>query len=67
MDEEKTLDELKAEIDQLSHVEMCRMYRFDKGNKAFFDNTNPASKYFNARLFKHFGGFTPEISKQIGW
>lgn len=67
MNEEKTFDELKAEIDQLSHIDMCRMYRFGQGNKEFFDNTNPISKYFNERLFKHFGGFTPEISKQIGW
>jgi len=61
------LDELKAEVDKLSHFEMCKMWRSGNANPAYFDNTNPISKYFSDRLFGHFGGFTPEISKQIGW
>ncbi|HAQ21137.1 MAG TPA: hypothetical protein DCR40_18170 [Prolixibacteraceae bacterium] len=67
MEKEKTYDELKAEIDQLSHYDMGRMWRFGLGNVAFFDNTNPISEYFKDRLFQHFGGFTPKISKQLGW
>jgi len=64
---EKTFEELKAEVDKLSHYDMCLMWRKGTGNRAYFDNTNPISKYFTDRLFQHFGGFTPEISKQIGW
>ena len=64
---EKTFEEMKAEIDSLTHFEMCRMWRFGKGNPEYFDARNPISTYFTDRLFKHFGGFTPEISKQLGW
>lgn len=67
MANEKSYDELKAEIDGLSHFQMCSMWRKGTGNKAFFDSSNPISAYFRDRLFKHYGGFTPEISKQIGW
>ena len=63
----ETHEELKAEIDNMTHLEMCRMWRFGTGNPVFFDSTNPISKYFQDRLFVHFGGFTPEISKQLGW
>lgn len=64
---EKTYDELKAEIDQLSHFQMCYMWRTGKANPAYFNKANPISEYFTSRLYNHFGGFTPEISKQIGW
>jgi hypothetical protein len=63
----ETYEELKAEIDNLTHIEMFRMWRFGTGNPAFFDSTNPISQYFSDRLWLHFGGFSPEISKQIGW
>ncbi len=63
----KTDDELKAEIDKLTHFEMCRMWRTGNANPIYFDSTTPIAKYFSDRLFGHFGGFTPEISKQIGW
>jgi len=67
MEQTKSFEELKTEIDQLSHFQMCYMWRFHKGNPVYFDSRNPISQYFRDRLFKHFGGFTPEISKQIGW
>ena len=60
-------NELKQEIDKLTHEEMCYMWRFGKGNPAYFDSRNPISEYFRDRLFNHFGGFTSEISKKIGW
>lgn len=66
-EKEITFQQLKDEIDQLSHYEMCKMWRMGTGRPEYFDRTNPASQYFQDRLFKHFGGFTPEISKQIGW
>lgn len=63
----KTLDELKAEIDQLAHHQMCKMWRTGNAPQVYFDSTTPIAKYFSDRLFGHFGGFTTEISKQIGW
>lgn len=57
----------KQEIDILSHEDMCRHWRFGSGKRQWFDITNPLSEYFKKRLFDHFGGFTPEISKRIGW
>lgn len=57
----------KAEIDNLSHEEMCRHWRFGTGKRIWFDSTNELAGYFKDRLFNHFGGFTPEISKRIGW
>ena len=55
------------EINQLTHEEMCRMWRFGSMKKEWNDNTNPLSQYFTDRLFAHYGGFTTEISKRIGW
>jgi MoxR-like ATPase len=63
----ETFEELKLEVDTLTHEQMCRMWRFSSGNPKYFDNREPISEYFKDRLFQHFGGFTPEISKQIGW
>ena len=57
--------EQKAEIDQMSRIEMCRLWRFaELGNPLLQEE---AGDYFKNRLFKELGGFTPEISKQIGW
>ncbi len=63
----KLTEEQKQEIDNLSHLEMCRAWRFGKGKKEWFNKGFEASSYFHKRLFEHFGGFTPQISKQIGW
>ena len=63
----ENIEELKKEIDNLSHEEMCRHWRFKTGKPIWFDSTNELSAYFRTRLFVHFGGFTPEISKRIGW
>lgn len=64
---EALTEEDKKEIDALSHEEMCRYWRFGNGKAKWFDVGHPASGYFKDRLFSHFGGFTPEISKRIGW
>ena len=58
-------DETKKEIDSMSHYEMCRVWRFSKSGNPLF--TGDSGKYFKDRLFNHFGGFTPEISKSLGW
>lgn len=65
---ELTKEEKEIEkINSMSHVEMCRMWRFASAGHPYFDMTKPFHKVFEERLFKHFGGFTPEISKEIGY
>jgi hypothetical protein len=54
-------------INKMSHEEMCRLWRFSPPGHMYFDSNKPYAKVFSDRLFKHFGGFTPEISKAIGW
>ena len=58
-------NQLKNKIDSMSHYEMCRLWRFDEGNNPLLQGE--VGDYFADRLFKHFGGFTPAISKSIGW
>ena len=61
--------EEQAEIDtinQMSHHEMCRLWRFAPGGHPYFDSTKPCSEVFKRRLFEHFGGFNPAISKSLG-
>lgn len=65
--ENNITEDYKAQIDALTHEEICRMWRFGTMKKEWKDNSNPAAKYFQERLFNHFGGFTSEISKRIGW
>jgi len=57
----------KDEIDALTHEQMCKHWRFGTGKPEWFDNRCEESKYFYDRLFVHFGGFNPNISKKIGW
>ena len=53
-------------IKKMSHEDMCMLWRYSASGHPYFDNTKPYAKVFKDRLFKHFGGFTPEISKKIG-
>lgn len=55
---------LKAQIDKMSHYKMCRIWRFGTppDNKW---TSGEVGEYFTERLFGHFGGFTPEISKSL--
>ena len=54
-------------INSMDHTSMCRLWRFAPCGHQFFDTTKPYHEIFKKRLFDHFGGFTPEISKSIGW
>ncbi len=56
-------DELKKRIDAMSHYALCHRWRFGGSDDLTMGDTG---KYFSDRLFKHFGGFTPEISKSLG-
>jgi hypothetical protein len=51
-------------IDKLTHFEMGRIMRFAPSNHDFIKM--PVFTYFQARFIR-LGGWTPEISKQVGW
>lgn len=50
-------------IDGMSQLEMARLWRFAPAGHPYFDADLPLFDYFEAR----FRGFTPEISKALGW
>ena len=52
-------------INEMSHYDMCSMWRFAPAGHPYFDCTLPYAEVFKARLFVHFGGFSPEISKAL--
>ena len=56
----------KTTIDEMSQTEMCHLYRFAPSGHPYFVRGNPQADYFEKR-FKELGGFTAEISKEIGW
>jgi hypothetical protein len=56
------------EIEKMDHYTMCKYWRFaPKGTEIYFRSDLPTGEAFENRLFKHFGGFNPEISKSLGW
>jgi hypothetical protein len=65
LDEFKNL-QIEKEINSLSHYEMCRLTRFASSEHKYFDKEKPYWELFKKR-FEKLGGFTPEISKRLGW
>ena len=57
--------EIKAEIDSMTQYQLCFHWRFDPVGSDFFKDLE-TGEYFQHRL-KELGGFTPKISKQLGW
>ena len=53
-------------INNMSQMEMAWIYRFSPLGHPYFDNQLPYSKVFHKR-FDALGGFTPEISKALGF
>lgn len=53
-------------INNMTHHEMCELWRFAPHGHEYFDMNKPFAEIFANRLFTHFGGFTPEISKALG-
>jgi hypothetical protein len=53
-------------INQMPHFDMCKHWRFAPPGDSFFDPRLPYHQVFRDRLFGHFHGFTPEISKALG-
>lgn len=58
-------EERKKTIDSMTHYDMCYVWRFT--GSADWRIIGACGDYFKDRLFKHFGGFTPEISKSLGF
>lgn len=56
--------EQKARIDSMSRIAMARMWRFAAVGEPLLQGE--AGEYFGKR-FASLGGFSPEISKEIGW
>ena len=55
---------LKARILLMSREEMASKWRFAPSGDPMFHGS--VGKFFEER-FKELGGFSPEISKKIGW
>lgn len=62
----KINQEIVDKINSLSRVEMCRLVRFAQSGHIYFDTSKPYYDIFKKR-FEKLGGFSPEISKLIGW
>lgn len=56
-------EDTKRQIDAMSQRELCAMWRFSQASPLL---QGEAGSYFWQRL-KDSGGFTPEISKSLGW
>ena len=65
-----------VEVEAADHIQLCRWWRFLKspGGRAIgkddFNEVLEAEAAIVERIktrLAEFGGFTPEISKQIGW
>lgn len=63
---EQEIKEFKAEIDKMSQYEMARFIRFAPIGHVIFRKDHPLSDYFGEQ-FQELGGWTPEISKELGW
>ena len=57
----------KAEIDKLTHEQMCRLHRFAPiGHPYFQHGEHGVYEHFAARL-ESLGGLSSKMSKKIGW
>ena len=60
---EKEIQDWKDKIDKMSQTQMASLWRFSPSGHPVFNTTLPLFDYFQTK----FKGFTPEISKKIGW
>lgn len=58
-------EEQKEQIDAMSHRALCSLWRFGEPENLFLQGE--AGEYVKHRLFTELGGFTPAVSKSIGW
>lgn len=64
--DQQEIDQHIQDINKMSQEDMARLWRFAPSGHPYFDNTIPLYGVFKKR-FDELGGFTPEISKKIGW
>ena len=65
---ELEINEAKKQIDAMSQYQMAKLWRFAPSEHPYFDSTKgDLAEYFKNKFFRERGGFTPEISKSIGW
>ena len=53
-------------INNMSRVEMAKLWRNAPSGHPYFDRSLPYFKVFEKR-FQKLGGFSSKISKEIGW
>jgi len=63
--EDENQKRLKEDIDKMSHKELATLWRFGKSENDYLQGE--IGIYLKDRLFNHFGGFNPSLSKEIGW
>ena len=56
--------EQKMEIDGMTQEQLCSRWRFAPSGDLLFQGDT--GDYFS-KVMKEKGGFTPEISKKLGW
>lgn len=66
---EEEIQSALQRIETMDHYSMCEMWRFSPTGEEniYFRSDLPTGEAFKNRLFHHFGGFTPAISKSLGW
>ena len=60
------IDQHIQDINNMTQEDMANLWRFAPTGHPYFDYTLPLYKIFKKR-FDELGGFSPEISKKIGW
>ena len=53
-------------VNTMDHETMARLWRFSPAENPIFSKAYPIYDHFIKR-FNEFGGWTPELSKRIGW
>lgn len=64
---EQEIINAKKDIDSMSQEDMCRLRRFAPAGHPYFDRNNSEIREYWDNKFESLGGFTPEISKQLGF
>jgi hypothetical protein len=60
------IEAMKKNIDEMDHMSMATLWRNAPAGHPYFRSDLPLYERFKKR-FESMGGFTPEISKSVGW
>jgi hypothetical protein len=63
---QEQIDAEMAKIRAMTPYEMGRLWRYAPSGHPYFDHRLPFGEVFQAR-FKELGGWTPSLSKEVGW